>query len=101
MKINAYSVQDIKSGRFNAPFFVQSHAEALRMFDQNCKNPETLWNKYPSDFSIFLVGQFDDTTGHLETKELPLFLASALDYVPTPQIVNNGLNDAGKRYVEK
>lgn len=94
MKVNLYAVQDVKAHRFNPPFSGQSHVEAMRAFAQPCQNPESLWNKYPEDFSLFHIGTFDDESAQVESI-LPAFLSSALDHAKP-----KGLNDAGERYVK-
>nr|DAE25655.1 MAG TPA: DNA binding protein [Microviridae sp. ctMIi2] len=111
MTTNAYAVQDIKANRYNNPFFMLSHAEAMRAFQQNCQNPETLWHKYPEDFRLMNIGAFDDETANLTSFKTPIYLCSGLDYVKkTPVLVEpsvtentlqNGLNDAGKHYIGK
>lgn len=95
MKINLYAVQDVKADRFNSPFPSQTHAEAMRTFGETCLNTKTLWNKYPEDFRLFLVGSFDDTTCQMESIPVPTFLAAATDYVQEKP----GLNDAGKELI--
>lgn len=107
MKFNAYAVRDEKAARYNPPFYMASHPEAMRAFGENVQKEHTLWFKYPDDFRLYLVGTFDDETGHCESDSIPLLLASARDYKPAnlppaPEIkrVEDGLNHAGERYVK-
>jgi len=87
MKVNAYAVQDVKAHRYNRPFFMPTHVDAIRYFQQNCMNKESLWNTYPEDFRLMLIGEFDDETAKL-TSCAETFMASAIDYSdqkPTPK----------------
>lgn len=92
MKLNAYSVRDEKAARFITPFFIQTHAEAIRVFGENVLNEKTMWHKYPEDFRLYYIGSFDEESAQLESKSVPLHLSSAIDFVNR----SLGLNEAGK-----
>lgn len=63
-----YSVFDFKTAVFGRPFTDQSDNSAIRNFADavnDSSNPNNLWHKHPEDFSLFLVGDFDDENGEL------------------------------------
>lgn len=62
----ACAVLDTKVGAYAPPFFVRSKAEAIRSFLDACKDPQVSISKHPEDYRLFLVGSFDDLTGHLD-----------------------------------
>lgn len=81
MKTKLYSVEDVKSGRFNPPFASQTDVDACRAFQRNCENTETLWNKYPEDFRLVHIGFFDDEQPMASQWAFPTVIASAMNYV--------------------
>lgn len=97
MTINVYAVQDIKADRFNAPFFIQTHLEAIRIFGDNCILKESLWCKHPEDFRLFHLGTFNDQTGNIYQEIRPVLLSSALDF----QKQEPGHNQAGIEYLSQ
>lgn len=66
MQYNMYSVKDELTGKFMNPMFVEDgeHANsiAIRQFKSNLNNIK-LWKDNPNDFSLYLVGAFDDEEG--------------------------------------
>ena len=65
-----YSVKDELNGKFMNPMFVEegdyAEANAIRQFRSNV-NTIQLWKDNPDDFSLYLVGKFDDEAGALST----------------------------------
>lgn len=70
MMLQAYSVYDSKAKAFSAPFFAQNNDIAKRSFTQlaNEKGTNNV-SRFPEDFSLHHIGEFDDSTGKLV--ELP------------------------------
>lgn len=66
MKYSMYSVKDEMTQKFMNPMFVEDeeHANniAIRQFRSNVNNIK-LWKDNPNDYSLYLVGKFDDETG--------------------------------------
>lgn len=66
MQYLMYSVKDELTGKFMNPMFVENDdmAEniAIRQFKSNLNNIK-LWKDNPSDFSLYLVGIFNDESG--------------------------------------
>lgn len=65
MKIELYSVKDVKANRFTGVVMFPSEAVALRAFTTavNQGDSGTLLKEYPEDAQIFRVGTFDDESG--------------------------------------
>lgn len=61
------SVFDSVASTFGRPFFVPSRAVAIRTFTDEVNRPDEQSNLYlhPDDFSLFVIGQFDDQSGAL------------------------------------
>lgn len=72
-----YSIKDTKIG-FSAPILMQNDAVAYRTF-KNMRNSEqpNMVNTNPEDKELWLLGQFDEDTGAIQSKVE--FLAKAED----------------------
>lgn len=70
MLFNMYSVKDEMTGKFMQPMFIEqdetSDNLATRQFKSNLNNIP-LWKNNPNDFSLYLVGIFDDEAGAQST----------------------------------
>ena len=102
MKLNAYSIYDEKVLAFNRPYYAETHGAALRAFGEECNRADSMAQKHPEDFRMYHVGAFDQETGVFECLATPpQLLGSATEYVKrlTPNVVEKGLNEAGKHYV--
>lgn len=77
-----FSVFDSKAACYGTPFFMQREQMAIRSFSDvvNEKgNPNNMYAKHPEDFSLVLVGEFDDDTCTFDSCKLTtLVTASAL-----------------------
>lgn len=58
-----FSVLDLKIGAYASPFFMPTVAAAKRAFSGACNDPSTMLYKHPEDFSLYLLGEFDDESG--------------------------------------
>lgn len=63
MKLNAYSIHDVKALTYRAPFFALNHAVAIRTLSDAVNDPSTVLHNHPADFRMYCVGVFDDATG--------------------------------------
>lgn len=66
MKFNMYAVKDEMTGKYMQPMFIEQDDSAdnlaTRQFKSNLNNI-ALWKDNPNDFSLYLVGVFDDEAG--------------------------------------
>lgn len=67
MKQIMCSVFDSASITFSRPFCVAARGQAIRTFSDevNRVDPGNELNRHPDDFSLHVVGEFDDNTGCL------------------------------------
>lgn len=81
MKILLFCVRDVKLGEFNSPMVFPSRGIAQRSFQDevNRDAPDNAVYRYPSDFSLYYVGEFDSTSGVLIPVEVPELVAQAAD----------------------
>lgn len=81
MKVLVFAVYDNKIGTYAQPFFSQTISAAKRSFVDAASDPSTLLSKHPEDFSLFHLGEFDDSTGFLDPLTAPENLGLAASYL--------------------
>lgn len=64
--LNAYSLFDVKALTYSPPFYLGQDAAARRAFEELVNDANTLPGRHPTDFILYCVGTFNDTTGLLE-----------------------------------
>lgn len=65
MKLQTYALYDSKARCFSQPFQAANTEVALRMFASTAADSQTNIHKFPTDFSLFHIGEFDDEIGVL------------------------------------
>lgn len=63
MKLRAFAVLDTKTGAFALPFFTHHVAMAMRMIYEAVSDERSSLAKYPADYVLYAIGEFDDATG--------------------------------------
>jgi len=61
------AVRDNAVQAFAAPFCVRSKGEAIRSFSQAAMDDKLPFKASPKDYSLFLLGAFDDQSGALSS----------------------------------
>ena len=74
-----FSVWDAKTEAYMQPFFSPTVGSGIRAFTDACSDPNSMLAKHPGDFTLQLVGEFDDATGTLLDQN-PQALGSGDDY---------------------
>jgi len=69
MKFQLFSIFDSKANVFHAPFAAVNADVAMRQFEASASDLNSLLYKFPSDFSLFHVGDFDDGNGTVQALE--------------------------------
>lgn len=65
MIFKIYSILDTKAGAFAPPFFVANDQVAIRSVLAARNDPNGLMGRFPDDFKLFCLGDFDDEVGVL------------------------------------
>nr|QJB19187.1 MAG: nonstructural protein [Microvirus sp.] len=81
MKSLIVAVRDQKSVTFTQPVTVPTKGMALRSWGDQLSDPANANQeqaKHPEDFSLWIIGEFDDNTGEI-TPQKPEQLAVASD----------------------
>lgn len=87
MKI--YCIYDCKVESFGTPFFFRTKGDALRGFSEVSNDQKTQIGKYPADFTLFEMGDYDEVKGKFVLYSTPTSVACAIEFVkeaPSPSM---------------
>lgn len=65
-KMKLVSIFDKKQGAYSKPFLEQTTLSATRTFHGIVNDKQTFVSKYPGDFALVLLGEFDQMTGQVD-----------------------------------
>jgi len=82
MQLKIYSIRDSKGEVYNTPFFQKTHGEAERNFRQLVSDEKSLVSKYPLDFNLYYLGEYDDQTGKIDPLPAPQHIMEAAAAIP-------------------
>ncbi|WNK12594.1 MAG: nonstructural protein [Microvirus sp.] len=83
---------DSKVQTFAQPFQMRTKGEALRGWQDVCNDPSTQISKYPEDYSLHELGEYDEETGSFINLPVPLNLGLAASYKRTQPILAKEMN---------
>lgn len=83
MKVKVFAIYDSKATAYLQPFFMRSAGEAIRAFENTAIDPNSMFNKNPEDYSLFQIGEFDESEGTLIDEETKVHLANAHHVIAT------------------
>ncbi len=78
MNHNIYAVRDTKAEAFLKPFFERTNQTATRAVMQATKEDGN-FRDYAEDYSLWLIGKFNDNNGKIEAETAPIHLANLVD----------------------
>lgn len=77
-----FSVHDLESGTFIPPFSMATQRDALDSFKHVVLNEkQSAYSKFPSDFNLVLLGEFDPRTGKITLLDDKKLLINASKFV--------------------
>jgi len=80
------STFDAKVGLFIHQFFVRSTAEGMRFFSDELRRPDSALAAHPEDYSLFRLGELDQTSGRFEAEMAPIQVVTALELVASSEL---------------
>lgn len=80
MKLKVLACFDSKAGVFSVPFFLTTVSLGLRAFSDAANIPDHAINKHPEDYSLFLLGEWNDENGAFIALPEPKSLGNALNF---------------------
>lgn len=81
MILKLFSIRDAKAEKFYPPFVKSAHGEAERDFMTAVRDDKSTINKYPQDFDLYYLGQFNDEDGKMELLPSPEHMVKAIQFV--------------------
>lgn len=75
-----FTIYDSKTEAYMSPFFNHATGGAIRSFEEACRDESSTFHKYPTDFTLFEIGTFDDTTAQITLHDAKISLGSANEY---------------------
>ncbi len=84
--LKLFTIHDSKAEAFIQPFFSPATGAAIRSFERAVNDDSTDFSRYPSDYTLFEIGEFDTQTGRISTLPtlLNLGLAATFKEADTP-----------------
>jgi len=77
MKRKIYAIRDGKGEYYNQPFFLNTHGEAERTLLELRKDEKSMIHKYPEDYDLYHLGEYDDQTGQIAGLATPSHILKA------------------------
>lgn len=74
------SIYDSKAQVYSPTIAFPTLGMAERSFTDAVNDPQSSYNKHPEDYTLFHVGEFDDSTGQTTNLETPFSLGVALTF---------------------
>lgn len=77
--MKAYSIKDSKAGIYHPPQYHETHGVAEREFHRLTNDEKSSVNKYPEDFDLYCVGEYNTQTGVFKSVDTPQHIIKAAD----------------------
>lgn len=87
MTLKMFSIRDLKAGAFMAPYCKPSLGEGEREFMTLVRDERSSLNKYPEDFQLFYIGDYNDSDAKVVLLNTPQHMIDA------KQCVRNSVSD--------
>lgn len=81
MEYELYVIYDSATGYYTVPAAQVNDADAMRNFQHEAMNPQSIWNSHPQDFILYKVGIFHNTDGTIQAFQSPERICSAADFL--------------------
>lgn len=69
MKFKLFAIYDDKVGAYTVPFSKATVGAGIRTFDDLVNDPKSEIGRHPEDYTLYLLGDYDDQTGQCTMKD--------------------------------
>lgn len=76
-----FSLFDKKAGAYMHPFNFHNKAQALRAVEDNMRDEKSAIARHPADYSLYCVGEWNETSGILTAYKTPDFIEEAVNFL--------------------
>lgn len=80
MKYNLYAIYDAAAEIYSQPQVYVTDNVAMRAFTQAANDPESSISIASSDYTLFRIAAYDDTSGEIKPEVTPVNLGLALNF---------------------
>ena len=80
MKFKVFAIYDSKTEAWLQPFFSQSKGHAIRALEGLVSDPQHNFSKYAEDFTLFEVGDWDDSDCKFDLMKTPHSIGLLLEF---------------------
>lgn len=77
--MNIYALRDVKADTYIALHTVQSDVLAQRSLTEALANPNSDLARYPEDYQLYQLGEWDSNSGEIKGLRTPRFICSAIE----------------------
>lgn len=77
-----FTVFDSGIEAYMKPFFDVARGAAIRSFSDIVQDKSSAIGKHPQDFTLFELGEYDDSTGKFILYDAPVSLGTAIEFLP-------------------
>lgn len=71
MILQVFTIFDSKIESYMKPFYAHTKGEAIRMFSDGLKESDSMIAKHPEDYTLFHIGEYDDTSAQFTSLNTP------------------------------
>lgn len=79
MKVFVVAIRDSAVNAYMPPWCAPAQQAAIRAFSDEIQKADSPMARHPSDYELFHVGYWEDTTGEMEPLKAPELMARAKD----------------------
>lgn len=81
MIMKVFTVFDSVAAVYMQPFFLQTKGQAIRAFSDSVADKNHQFSKHPDDYTLFELGEYDDSDASFDMLSSPLSLGVAVEFV--------------------
>lgn len=81
MYFSIFTVHDIKAEAYLPPFTLPTRGLAIRAFNTMANDATHAFSQHPEDYTLFVLGTFDDSTGLIKPFATPEPIGKAIDFI--------------------
>lgn len=79
--LKLFAVRDVKADAFGSPMSISTRGLALRSFFDACQAPNSELMRFPEDYMLYELGEYDPNSGLIVAYNLPLLVCTATSVV--------------------
>ncbi len=80
MLLQVFTVFDSKAEAYLPPFYLITRGQAIRAFTDSVNDPNHQFAKHPEDYTLFLLGSFEDSSANFHLQKTAEPLGKAIEF---------------------